>query len=190
MVRPGRDRLTGTLEVDEPSGGGPDEGVRGRGIGRIRLRRVEDVSAESLLPFVQVAVTPGSVVHTDGWSGYAGLRSQGYEPRGTPRKRSGHPAHELMPRVHKVAALLSRWLLGTHHGGVQPSHCDYYRDEFPFRFNRRSSRARVALPSARAASGRDWSAALSPPGGPWSRGAGRRLTRAKWIRGLPVWSNL
>ena len=38
----------------------------GRGIGRIRLRRVKDVSADSLLPFVQGAVVPGSVVHTDG----------------------------------------------------------------------------------------------------------------------------
>lgn len=162
MVRPGRDRLAGPVEVDETYVGGPEEGVRGRettdktpvviaaeargrGIGRIRLRRVEDVSAERLLPFIQLAVTPGSEVHTDGWSGYTGLRSLGYEHRVTPLKRSGHPAHELMPRVHKVAALLKRWLLGTHHGGVQPSHLDYYLDEFTFRFNRRSSRARGLL---------------------------------------------
>ena len=65
MVRPGRDRLTGCVEVDETYVGGVEEGVRGRltetkavvviaaqedgpGIGRIRLRRIPDVSAASL----------------------------------------------------------------------------------------------------------------------------------------------
>ena len=44
-----------------------------------------------------------------------------------------------MPRVHRVASLLKRWLLGTHQGAVRPQHLDYYLDEFTFRFNRRSS---------------------------------------------------
>ena len=96
MVRPGRDCLAGAIEVDETYVGGPEEGKRGRqtetkaivavaaeksgrGIGRIRLRRVKDVSADSLLPFVQGAVVPGSVVHTDGWSGYSGLAAAGYQ---------------------------------------------------------------------------------------------------------------
>ena len=35
------------------------------------------------------------------------------------------PAHEVMPRVHKVASLLKRWLLGTHQGGIQRQHLDY-----------------------------------------------------------------
>ena len=76
MVRPGRDRLAGEIEADETYVGGPEEGKRGReveskgivavaaeqrgrGIGRIRLRRVKDVSAESLLAFLQDAVEPG-----------------------------------------------------------------------------------------------------------------------------------
>ncbi|HEX3170666.1 MAG TPA: transposase, partial [Burkholderiales bacterium] len=45
------------------------------------------------------------------------------------------------PRVHNIAALLKRWLLGTHQGGVQHVHLDYYLDEFAFRFNRRRSKA-------------------------------------------------
>jgi hypothetical protein len=32
MVRPGRERLWGTVEVDETSLGGPEAGVRGRGV--------------------------------------------------------------------------------------------------------------------------------------------------------------
>ena len=39
------------------------------GIGRIRMRRIPDASAESLLPFIKEAIGPGSTVHTDGWLG-------------------------------------------------------------------------------------------------------------------------
>ena len=51
----------------------------------------------------------------------------------------------LLPHVHQVASLLKRWLLGTHQGAVSREHLDYYLDEFPFRFNRRTSRARGLL---------------------------------------------
>ena len=84
MVRPGRDRLSGRVEVDETYLGGLEEGVHGRqteskalivvaaeedgkGIGRIRMRRIPDASAHSLVPFVKESVEPGHVVHTDGW---------------------------------------------------------------------------------------------------------------------------
>ena len=162
MVRPGRDSLTGTVEVDETYVGGPEEGKRGReveskaivavateksgrGVGRIRLRRIEDVSGDSLLPFVQGAVVPGSVVHTDGWSGYSGLATAGYRHQVTVIKSGVEPADQVMPRVHMVASLLKRWLIGTHQGGIQHRHLDYYLDEFTFRFNRRHSQARGLL---------------------------------------------
>ncbi len=129
MVRPGRDRLAGEIEADETYVGGPEEGKRGRaveskaivavaaeqrgrGIGRIRLRRVKDVSAESLLAFLQEAVEPGATIHTDGWRGYAGLPAAGYRHQVTVISGGSEPAHEVMPRVHKVAALLKRWWSG------------------------------------------------------------------------------
>ena len=162
MVRPGRDSLTGIVEVDETYVGGPEEGVRGRetetkaivavaaeksgrGIGRIRLRRVVDVSGDRLIPFVKDAVTVGSVVHTDGWSGYSGLTKAGYKHQITVISRCTELAHEVLPRVHMAASLLKRWLNGTHQGGVQHQHLDYYLDEFTFRFNRRNSKARGLL---------------------------------------------
>ena len=117
----------------------------GRGIGRIRLRHVKDVSSDSLLAFVQGAVAPGSVVHTDGWSGYSGLAAAGYQHQVTVINDGPDPAHEVMPRVHIVASLLKRWLIGTHQGGIQHRHLDYYLDEFTFRFNHRRSRARGLL---------------------------------------------
>ncbi len=163
MVRPGRDRLAGRVEVDETYWGGPGEGAHGRkrtpkkallvvaaqedgaGIGRIRMRRVRDASAASLQPFVRAAVAPGSVVRTDGWEGYTGLPAHGYTHEVKLLRRRPGAAVALLPRVHRVVALLKRWLLGTHQGAVSVAHLDYYLDEFTFRFNRRTSRSRGKL---------------------------------------------
>lgn len=160
MVRPGRDRLSGTIEVDETYVGGERPGKRGRGaagktlvviaaqqdqrrIGRIRLGRVNDASGESLGGFVEAAVEPGSTVHTDGWQGYSGLQRLGYCHQVV--RQSADVGDNLLPLAHRVAALLKRWLLGTYQGAVHPSYLDYYLDEYTFRFNRRTSRSRGKL---------------------------------------------
>jgi transposase-like protein len=160
MVRPGRDGLSGTVEVDETYVGGEKPGKRGRGaagktlvviaiedhgdrLGRVRLRRVPDASATSLTGAVQESVARGSVVRTDGWSGYLGLTPKGY--RHTVVRDHGDVGDNLLPHANRIAALLKRWLVGTHQGAVHPSHLDYYLDEFTFRFNRRTSRSRGKL---------------------------------------------
>ena len=97
MVRPGRERLAGWVEVDEAYLGGVEGGVFGRqtdtkaivaiaveiknpkGFGRIRLQRVDDVSKDSLIPFIESAVEPGATVHTDGWQAYWTVPDHGYE---------------------------------------------------------------------------------------------------------------
>lgn len=162
MVRPGRDRLSGRIEVDETYVGGSEEGLRGReieskslvviaaqedgkGVGRVRMRRIQDASGKSLLPFIQKSIQPGSTVHTDGWKGYKGLKAKGYRHKVTVLKDHKDTTSPLMPRVHIVASLLKRWLLGTHQGAVSPEHLDYYLDEYTFRFNRRKSRSRGKL---------------------------------------------
>jgi transposase-like protein len=162
MVRPDRDRLTGRVEVDETYLGGLEEGVRGRqterkaliivaaqedgpGIGRIRIRRIVDASAESLVLFIQDSVEAGSVIHTDGWLGYEPVGGKGYDHEITFLKGNKKTPSELMPRVHRVISLLKRWLMGTHQGAVSLEHLDYYLDEFTFRFNRRKSRSRGKL---------------------------------------------
>jgi transposase-like protein len=162
MVRPGRDLLNGEVEVDETYVGGRETGVagrqtnkksivviaaeiQGRGTGRIRMARVHDVSAESLVSFVQTAVSPDATIRTDGWAAYSGLAKGGYDHQPKSISASGDPAHVVMPRVHQVASLLDRWWLGIHHGAIDASHLDYYLDEFTFRFNRRRSRARGLL---------------------------------------------
>jgi transposase-like protein len=168
MVRPGCDLLTGRVEVDECYLGGLEEGLRGRlieskalivvaaqengrGIGRIRLRQIPDASAESLHPFILDSVTPGSVIHTDGWPGYSGIETKGYVRQITVlkgkkgKKGRKETASELLPRVHLVISLLKRWLMGTHQGAVSHKHLAYYLDEFTFRFNRRKSASRGKL---------------------------------------------
>ena len=163
MVRPGRDRLHGRVEIDETYVGGAEEGVRGRqtvtkalvaiaveapedgsGIGRIRMRVVADASAASLLGFVTEAVEPGTTVHTDGWPSYSPLDGLGY-PHEVTVVRDPKLAGQLLPHVHRIASLFKRWWVGTHQGAISARHLDYYLDEFSFRFNRRKSRSRGKL---------------------------------------------
>ena len=159
MVRPGRDRLQGVVEVDETYWGGEETGVRGRwteekavllvaaqedgkGIGRIRLRRIPDLSRANLHGFIQQVIEPGSTVRTDGLPAYLGLN--GYVHDRQVQRRQAHGEH-LLPRVHRVVSLLKRWLLGTHQGAIGHDHLDSYLDEFTFRFNRRRSASRGKL---------------------------------------------
>jgi len=160
MVRPGRDQLSGIVEVDETYIGGGKPGKRGRGaagkalvviaaqlddtrIGRIRLKSVSDASGKSLEKAVKDAVTPGSIVCTDGWNGYNRLDFIGYAHEII--RDEADVGENLLPKCNIVASLLKRWLLGTHQGAVRTSHLDYYLDEFTFRFNRRTSISRGKL---------------------------------------------
>ncbi len=163
MVRPGREKLSGSVEVDETYVGSEEEGVRGRqtdtkaivaiavelltpkGYGRVRISRIHDVTGGSLISFISDAVEPGSIVNTDGWNGYNGLAKNGYIHHRIVLSETGDPAHVAMPGVHRIASLLKRWLLGTHQGAVLPIQLDGYLDEFTFRFNRRKSRSRGLL---------------------------------------------
>lgn len=160
MVRPGRDRLAGVVEIDETYIGGPRSGKRGRGavgkglvlvmvqespqgLGRIGLARVPDASGASLEAAIEQAVEPGSRVRTDDWRGYRGLTPLGYEHIVV--RSEAAVGENLLPLANRVASLLKRWLLGTHQAAVRPTHLDYYLDEFRFRFNRRTSRSRGLL---------------------------------------------
>ena len=130
MVRPGRDRVSEEVEVDETLVGGLEAGggrrhlgkkalvviaaeVRGRAIGRIRMQRVADASADSLLTFVQHAVQPGSVVITDGLQSYRRLPKRGYRHDRRVLLGRGESAEAVLPRVHRVASLpqaLGSWV--------------------------------------------------------------------------------
>lgn len=163
MIRPGREKLSGVVEVDETFVGGedPKDGTwmeqktlvvvaaeeDGTGIGRIRLATIPAATRTCLHQFVKESIESGSVVHTDGKPAYNGIENHGYSHKKTvlSRQKTKNAASKLLPRVHRVASLLKRWLLGTHQGAVSAEHLDFYLDEFAFRFNRRKSRSREKL---------------------------------------------
>jgi transposase-like protein len=160
MVRPGRDKLDGVVEINETMIGGESTGKRGRGaegkslvliaaedtqwgIGRIRLAPISDASGDELITMVMQMVSLGSKIRTDGWRGYSSLNKHGY----THEAMSNHnPEHaDMIPSVHLIASLLKRWLSGTHQGAFNHKNLAYYLDEFTFRFNRRTSNFRGKL---------------------------------------------
>ena len=160
MVRPGRDRLSGIVDIDETYIGGKKSGKRGRGaegkalifvaverkdnkIGRIRLKRIPDASSQSLEPAIKESVKPGTTINTDDWNGYNRVSKIGYKHEII--HKSPEVGVNLLPRVNTIASLLKRWLLGTYQGRVQVTFLDYYLDEFTFRFNRRTSSSRGKL---------------------------------------------
>ena len=160
MVRPGRDRLRGVVEVDEAYWGAEESGVRGRqsvskaliivaaqadgkGIGRIRLRRIPDANRATLHGFIVASIEPGSTVVSDGLQAYREL--EGYVHDRQIQKHQPADAKHLLPRVHRVISLLKRWLLGTHQGAIAHEYLQDYLDEFTFRFNRRKSASRGKL---------------------------------------------
>lgn len=163
MVRPGRERLRGVVEVDETYWGGEEKGVRGRGavekaliavaaeaapgrgkaIGRIRLHHIPDTNRSTLHKFIAQAIEPGSTVVTDGLQAYRDMKDYVHDRQ--VQQRQPADAEHLLPRVHRVASLLKRWLLGTHQGAIAHEHLDDYLDEFTFRFNRRTSASRGKL---------------------------------------------
>ncbi len=164
LVRPGRDRLSGTVEVDETYIGGEEPGLSGgrakgkkalvgiavelrdaNGLGRCRMGILTDGSSASLHPFVTDHVEPGATVVTDAWLGYRGIDKLGYvHDRRSQRaaRARGEDPGALLPGVHRVASLAKRWLLSTHQGAVDREHLESYLNEFVFRFNRRNSRSR------------------------------------------------
>jgi len=163
MIRVGRERLAGRVEVDETYLGGQKEGPRGRGaegktlvlvaveghakktLGRVRFRCVAAIDRETAESFVRDYVEPGTTVVTDGLSVYDKLDAAGFDHRPHILATGGDAARTQLDHVHLVISLLKRWLIGTHHGAVTPSHLQEYLDEFAFRFNRRLSQHRGKL---------------------------------------------
>lgn len=165
MVRPGRDKLSGEVEVDETFVGGHEKGKYGRAsetkqlvaiaaeidgkkTGRIRMAPISNVTAATLHSFIMDHIEPGSTIVTDGLNSYPGIKEKGYhhKPLRPPYFWEDRPeADEWLPRVHRVASLLKRWYYGTYHGRIDRKYFGTYLNEFTFRFNRRTSQSRGLL---------------------------------------------
>jgi transposase-like protein len=161
MVRPDRELLSGVVELDQSFVGGRATGKRGpssdkapitiaverdeRGrLGRVRLELAGKPGGLDMIDFACDVVAPGATICTDGARMFSRLVDKGYIHRPTP----GNTAEDLdavMPGPHLVSSLLKRWTVGTLHYRVSRQHLPYYLDEFTFRFNRRTSKARGML---------------------------------------------
>ncbi len=143
MVRGGRDKISGLIEVDETYVGGERPGPTGRGAlgkvivagavdirgkyaNRVRLSVIPNVTQATLTEFVKTNVQEGSTIKTDDWLGYNKLASSGYN----------HVVSTDLIHIHRVFSNLKTWLIGTHHG-VSKQHLQAYLNEYIFRFNRR-----------------------------------------------------
>ena len=161
MVFPGRDKLSGIVEVDETLVGGKKSGKRGRGAegkllvviaieivdmgtGRVRMSQIPDASGNSLKKFIEENIEKGSTLITDGWKGYSGISKKGYK-HVIDDKTKKLETEEVLPNIHRIASLLKRWLLGTHQNFVGEKYLSYYLDEYTFRYNRRKSHSRGLL---------------------------------------------
>ncbi len=124
MVCPGRDPLTGAVEVDETIVGGVKPGAGKRslhgkalvviavechdgGPGRTRMHRIPNASADVLTDFVLDNVARGSEVRTDGWHGYDHIGRHRFTHAVTSLRASGDAAHVVMPEVHRSQACSS-----------------------------------------------------------------------------------
>ena len=167
MVRPDRDLLGGpgvAVELDETFVGGrsPAESKRfgnktevviaverlhPKGLGRVRMRQIDSRNRKlEIFEFIDDVIAPGTILYTDGASTYNDIKEQfdlTHEPINL--IGTGEPAHDMLPAVHRIAALVKRWVAGTLHHGQSSKHLDYYLDEYTFRFNRRNSRSRGML---------------------------------------------
>lgn len=159
-VVPQREKLEGTVEIDEFYYGGYHQGKAGRGsenktavivaveretkiissgkkkglpkevIGRVRMQVIEDCSKEKLESFIKENVKPGSSVRTDGWASYSGLNDIGYV----------HAQVNDLTHVDRVISLFKRHMLGTYHGRPEHKYLKQYLEEFTFRFNRKAAK--------------------------------------------------
>lgn len=168
MVRPDRELLGGegvSVEIDQTFLGAPLRGRSGpryankaeiviaverthpKGLGRARLVPIDTADRKAeILEFTRHNIAHGTILYTDGEASYtAAAKALHLHHEPIVVTRAADPAHVLLPAVHRVAALLKRWIAGTLQDSVSDQHLAYYLDEFTFRFNRRTSRSRGLL---------------------------------------------
>jgi transposase len=150
-----------TVEVDETYIGGRRKGQRGRPMrgdkvktpvvaivqrqGKVIAKALPDVTSGSILPMIRDHVVPESVIYTDEYVVYQGIRAM-RQPDGSPSGfRHGtvnHSAGEYVRGDAHTNSVEGFWMLvktgirGVYHS-VSTKHLQQYLDEYAFRYNRR-----------------------------------------------------
>jgi len=162
MVLSRRSKLNGIIEVDEVFIRGKQSGKRGRRAegksiivvamevtgrktGRVRIAKIPDASSNSLNKFIESNIEKTSTIITDKWPSYNELKSMGYIHE-TQKATAIYEDQEVLPNVYRIAALLKRWMLGTHQSYLNKNKIEYYLDEYEFRYNR-IKKQRLLIPT-------------------------------------------
>jgi transposase-like protein len=158
MVVPDREKLRGTIEMDETWVGGTQAGLRGSrqlkgrkaalvivaveqrgtGSGRVRMAVVPDFTRATMNAFARANIEPGSTIITDKMTGFEGFTALGYKHIATKQENIRKGAPHVVPLADRAMGNLKQWLLGTYHG-VSREQLQAYLDEFVFRHNRRAN---------------------------------------------------
>lgn len=152
LMTQGKSPLDGTVEMDETYIGGRGHGTRGRGAkkktavvgivqrkGDVRVRKVDNVKATTLIPMLRESVKLGSAVMTDEFPVYNRVEKDGYlhdvVQHGIKEYVRGNVHTNT---IEGFWSQVKRSISGTHHA-VSPKYLQFYLNEFVFRYNHRNS---------------------------------------------------
>lgn len=151
-------KLSKTVEIDDTYIGGIRPGKRGRGAagksivlgavqreGRIAASVVGNLSADTVRPFIEKHIQPGTALMTDEFKTYRKTR-RGYTHR-TVNHSSGT---YVRGKVHTNTiegfwSQLKRSLNGTYHA-VSPKYLQHYVDKFAYRYSKRHAPTSIFFP--------------------------------------------
>jgi transposase len=149
-----------TVEIDETYVGGVRKSGRGRPMRgdkvktpvvaivqrkeKVIAKAVPDVTGATILPLVQKHVVPGSVIYTDEYTVYQGIKTLRHDDK--PANYQHHTIRHadgvyVQGDVHTNSVegfwmLVKTGIRGVYHS-VSPKNLQSYLDEYTFRFNRR-----------------------------------------------------
>jgi transposase len=142
--------MSGEVELDETYIGGKRQGKRGRGAegktpvfgiarkeGKVLAVSTPNLKSSTVFPIVKEHVLPESMIYTDEYSIYDGLRKQGYS-----HKRVHHASkvwtigNAHTNTIEGFWSLLKRSINGVYHS-VSEKYLQGYINEYSFRYNHR-----------------------------------------------------
>ena len=158
MVVRDREKLSGTIEMDETWVGGPQAGLRGSrqlkgrkaalvivaverrgtGSGRARMEVIPDFTQDTMTDFALRNIEVGSTIVSDKMPGFDRLPKAGYTHQPAKQGNIRKGAVHVVPLADRAMGNMKQWLLGTFHG-VSRAQLQAYLDEFVFRHNRRGN---------------------------------------------------
>lgn len=102
----------------------------------LKLQELEDVTAQYVIPAIELGVEPGSLLKTDGAGVYRSTQLKGYEVKQKSYNQFPDETLEHLRWLNTLTSNLKRFLISTYHG-VFPKYRRAYLAEFAYRFNRR-----------------------------------------------------